>query len=65
MKSPNNQPPSLTVLFTGNGRRKERGTRRQQKHDLLITFMNQLHQPPAKPVRAKPAFLKSLLSIFL
>ena len=65
MKKQLNHPPSLAVLFTGNGSKKQRTTRRQQKHDLLISFMNQLHHTAPKKVRAKPAFLKSLLSIFL
>ena len=42
-------------------------TRRQQKHDLLLTFMANTHTPYNKqrtaPVR--PTLLKTLLSLFL
>lgn len=43
----------------------DKATRRQQKHDMLLTFM--ANQPVKKQRAAapKPSFLRSLLSIFL
>ena len=43
-------------------------TRRQQKHDMLLTFMKHANTPKRKPKRTapvKPTLLHSLLSIFL
>ena len=39
-------------------------TRRQQKHEMLITFMANA-KPSKRPTRSKPGILKSLLSLFL
>lgn len=47
----------------------EKATKKQQKHDMLLTFMEQANQPrpklKARPTKAKPSFLRNLLSIFL
>lgn len=43
-------------------------TRRQEKHEMLLTFMKHAHTPKRKPRRTapiKPTLLRSLLSIFL
>ncbi len=40
-------------------------TRRQQKHDLLLTFMAQSRNVRSKPPRKRSSFLKTLLSVFL
>lgn len=65
MKTSYNQQPDIAVILTGIGRKRARLTRRQQKRDLLLTFMNQLQHHAEPPIRKKPAFLRSLLSIFL
>ena len=42
-------------------------TRRQQKHEMLITFMANVKADSQKrrPVPAKPKILKTLLSFFI
>ncbi len=66
MKTSLHQPPNVAVIFSANNKYKQRTTRRQQKHDLLLTFMARLHEPPPVPVKkkSKNAFLRSLLSVF-
>lgn len=44
----------------------ERATRRQQKHELLLTFMaNARNSGKPLPAKSKPALLKALFSFFL
>ena len=52
-----NRPP-VTVTAT------ERPTRRQQKHDMLLTFMDN-SKKATKPARRKLSLLKSVMSLFL
>ena len=55
--------------FVGHGLRKERlhskVTRRQQKHDMLLTFMANQPAPKPRSLKRRPSFLRSILSIFL
>jgi len=39
-------------------------TRRQKKHDMLVTFMANTKQVKRKPTPVKPRLLTALLSIF-
>ncbi len=51
---------SFSQRGEGNGR-----TRREKKHDMLLTFMAQNHKPRRKSPRRVTTFMNSLLSIFL
>ncbi|MCW3123770.1 MAG: hypothetical protein JWQ38_3262 [Flavipsychrobacter sp.] len=39
-------------------------TRRQKKHDMLVTFMANAHTPKRRPAPVRPKLLTTLLSIF-
>lgn len=43
----------------------DKATRRQQKHDMLLTFMANQPAKKQRPATPRPSFLRSLLSIFL
>lgn len=52
------------ALYGSTGRHSGKQTRRQQKHDLLLTFMAEAKQPRSATRKRRPALLSALLSIF-
>ena len=57
----------LATLQKAVTRSHEDITKRQQKHDMLITFMSNVKTPKQtrRPAPIKPKLLKTLLSFFL
>lgn len=56
------------ALYAGRGQQTTPSygdvTRRQKKHDMLVTFMANTKQVKRKPAPVKPRLLTALLSIF-
>lgn len=50
-------------MYMSSGSQTE-ATRRQQKHELLLTFMANANAEKKRPAPAKPKLLATLLSLF-
>lgn len=44
---------------------KAKSTRKQLKHDMLLTFMAQSRKPKPRPAPKKLSFLRSVMAMFL
>jgi len=54
----------LSSLIDTNGK-EGAATRRQKKHEMLLTFMANAKRQKRRPVPAKPRLLRTLLSFFI
>ena len=64
MKTRRNIQANIFSLLASVPRRKGRATRRQKKHDLLLTFMAQSKKQRTKPAPKPMSLLKTILSLF-
>lgn len=64
MKNSNHIHDALLSPLAGQRRTTQQQTRRQQKHDMFLKFMDNASRPKPQPPKKRPALLSTLLSIF-